>query len=96
MKIDETLLKKLEKLSFIEIESDKREQMIADLSEVVNFVNNLSELDTSGVSDKFAMSDSATLLREDEASCDGAINEAILNSTPRSKDSFFVVPKIIE
>ena len=44
MKIDNDLLKKLEKLSSLEIASDKREGMINQLSEIVEFIENLNEL----------------------------------------------------
>ncbi len=96
MQVDNTLLSRLEKLSFLKINDDKREEIIQQLSEIVSFVDNLSELDTQGVDPKFAMSDAQTPLREDMAHCDGSINDAILNNAPRSADHFFIVPKIIE
>jgi len=96
MQVDETLLKKLEKLSFLKISDDKREEIISQLSEIVSFVDNLSELDTRNVDDNFAMSDTATPLREDIPKCDTNINDNILSNAPRSGDHFFIVPKIIE
>ncbi len=96
MQVDNALLTKLEKLSFLKISDDKREEIIEQLSQIVNFVDNLSELDTDGIDDKFAMSDAATFLREDTPSCDTSINESILKNAPLSGDHFFIVPKIIE
>lgn len=96
MKIDDTLLTRLEKLSFLKISDDKRAEVITQLSEIVGFVDNLSELDTQGVSGTFAMDNRATILREDLPSCDTAINDAILKHAPKSDDHFFIVPKIIE
>lgn len=96
MQVDDTLLSKLEKLSFLKVADDKREEIIAQLSEIVTFVDNLSELNTEGVDDKFAMSDTQTPLREDTPSCDTAINDDILKNAPNSADHFFIVPKIIE
>ena len=96
MQINDELLQKLEKLSYLKIDDDKREQIISQLSEIVNFVDNLSELDTDGVDGTFAMSDAATPLREDIAKCNQEINDAILSHAPNSADHFFVVPKIIE
>lgn len=40
MQIDETLLQRLEKLSFLQIPDEHREEMIAQLSEIVSFVDN--------------------------------------------------------
>ncbi|OQX59122.1 MAG: aspartyl/glutamyl-tRNA(Asn/Gln) amidotransferase subunit C [Helicobacteraceae bacterium 4484_230] len=96
MQIDDALLKRLEKLSYLEISDDKREEIISQLSEIVSFVDNLGELDTQNVDDSFAMTDNGTLLREDIASNDKSINEEILKHAPRSEDHFFIVPKIIE
>lgn len=96
MQVDDALLTKLEKLSFLKISDDKREEIVEQLSQIVNFVDNLSELNTDGVDDKFAMSDAATFLREDTPSCDASINDSILKNAPQSSDHFFIVPKIIE
>ena len=96
MQVDDALLTKLEKLSFLKVSEDKREEMISQLSEIVSFVDNLSELDTTGVDDNFAMSDMATPLREDIASCNTSLNDDILKHAPHSADHFFIVPKIIE
>ena len=96
MQVDDKLLTRLEKLSFLKVSDDKREEIIEQLSEIVNFVDNLSELDTNGIDDKFAMNDNSTFTREDTALCDGTINDDIINHAPKSADHFFIVPKIIE
>ena len=96
MQVDDALLQRLEKLSFLTIEESKREEIIAQLSGIVDFVDNLSELDTENVDDNFAMNDSGTPTREDKAACNTAISDDILEHAPRSEEHFFIVPKIIE
>jgi len=96
MQVNDELLSRLEKLSFLKIADDKREEIINQMSEIVSFVDNLSELDTEGVDESFAMSDVATQLREDNALCDTTVNDAILKNAPKSGDHYFIVPKIIE
>ncbi|MDD3770442.1 MAG: Asp-tRNA(Asn)/Glu-tRNA(Gln) amidotransferase subunit GatC [Sulfuricurvum sp.] len=96
MQIDETLLQRLEKLSYLEIPQEHRAEMIAQLSEIVSFVDNLAELDTEGVSATFAMSDVSTRLREDTGTVDRNVNDDILAHAPHARDHFFIVPKIIE
>jgi aspartyl-tRNA(Asn)/glutamyl-tRNA(Gln) amidotransferase subunit C len=96
MQVDDALLTRLEKLSFLKISDDKREEMIEQLSEIVNFVDNLSDLDTDGVDDNFAMSDASTRLREDTIHSSESVNQDILSHAPKSADNFFIVPKIIE
>lgn len=96
MKIDETLLERLEKLSFLQIPQEHRAEMISQLSEIVSFVDNLTELDTDGVGATFSMSDAATQLREDSGIVNRAVNDDILAHAPHAQEHFFIVPKIIE
>jgi aspartyl-tRNA(Asn)/glutamyl-tRNA(Gln) amidotransferase subunit C len=96
MEIDDTLLSRLEKLSMLRIDDAHRKEVIGQLSEIVSFVDNLSELDTAGIPDTFAMTEHATRLREDTPACDTAVNDDILSHAPHSEEHFFVVPKIIE
>jgi len=96
VQIDDALLKKLEKLSYLEIADDKREEIISQLSEIVSFVDNLSELDTTDLDPTFGMTDKGTALREDQTSSSTEVSASILKNAPHSEDNFFIVPKIIE
>ncbi len=96
MQVDDALLTRLEKLSFLKVDESKREEIVEQLSQIVSFVNNLSQLDTEGVDDTFAMNNKATFLREDIPSSNTTINDDILKHAPQSQDHFFIVPKIIE
>ena len=96
MQVDDALLARLEKLSFLKVSDDKREEMIEQLSEIVSFVDNLSDLDTEGVDANFSMDDSSTRLRADTIASSESVSEAILTNAPKSADNFFIVPKIIE
>ncbi len=96
MKIDNDLLKKLEKLSSLEIDEDKRGGMIAQLSEIVEFVENLNELDLDNEETTFTTVAGGTPLREDIPHVNPGIVETILANAPKSENGFFVVPKIIE
>lgn len=96
MQVDDALLTRLEKLSYVKIADGKRAEVIGQLSEILTFVDNLGELDTEGVDDTFAMTENGTFARADVAACDTQINADILSHAPRSDDDFFIVPKIIE
>jgi len=96
MQVDDALLSRLEKLSFLKVSDDKREEIIGQLSEIVSFVDNLSDLNTDGIDDNFAMNDSSTKLRADTIASSTIISEDILSHAPNSADNFFIVPKIIE
>ena len=96
MKVDVKTLEKLEKLSQIEIKSEKKDKMIDNLSEIVSFVENLNELDLSDKDASFTTLEGGTPFREDEPSQNSEVIDIILQNAPKKEDSFFVVPKIIE
>lgn len=96
MQVDNALLSKLEKLSFLKVSANRREEIITQLSEIVSFVDNLSQLDTTGIDDNFAMSEMATPLREDIPTSSTDVSKDILSHAPQGVDDFFIVPKIIE
>ena len=96
MKIDNILLKKLETLSSLEINDDKREEMMNQLSEIVEFVENLNELNLEVEETTFTTVTGGTPLRDDTPIVNPNIIKTILEHSPKSEDGFFVVPKIIE
>ena len=95
MQIDDTLLAKLEKLSSLKIGEEKRKEIENQLSEILNFVDILDELDLSDVGAVVSSIDGGTPLREDVSVYSDVI-ETILKHAPMSSEHFFVVPKIIE
>ena len=96
MKIDNDLLKKLETLSSLEIEENKREGTIKQLSEIVEFVENLNELNLDNEEATFTTVTGGTPMREDIPSVNPNIIKTILANAPKSESNCFVVPKIIE
>ncbi|EAI3388203.1 TPA: Asp-tRNA(Asn)/Glu-tRNA(Gln) amidotransferase subunit GatC [Campylobacter coli] len=95
MQIDEKLLSKLEKLSALQIEEEKRSEVIRELSEIVNFVEKLNELDLSSSEVTISTIKGGTPFRSDSVNSSSVV-ETVLNHAPKSNDHFFIVPKIIE
>ena len=96
MKIDDTLLSKLEKLSSLSIENAKREETIKEIGQIVDFVENLSELDLDDKDDHFSTIEGGTPFREDEPATNAEVIKDLFEVAPKAKGGFFVVPKIIE
>jgi len=96
VKIDNDLLSKLEKLSHLYISDEKRDEVVSQLSDILAYVENLSELDTSNLDSYFSILDGGTPLREDIPVSSREISEKILKNAPQSEDNFFIVPAIIE
>lgn len=96
MQIDHTVLAKLEKLSHLRIDENKKDEVIEQLSNIVSYVDNLSELDTSMLDASFSTLDGGTPMREDIAMPQPEVIKSIIANNPTSSDDFFVVPAIIE
>jgi aspartyl-tRNA(Asn)/glutamyl-tRNA(Gln) amidotransferase subunit C len=93
---DNTVLEKLEKLSHLRVEDSRKEEILGQLNEIVKYVENLSELDTSKLDSSFSTLDGGTPMREDTIQKDLKSSQSILEHSPQSEDNFFVVPAIIE
>jgi len=93
MKIDVKLIERLENLSMLEVEN--KEEMAKNLSEIVEFVEMLNELDTENIEATFNVLNASTPLREDIVKEENIIDE-VLAHAPKAKDGYFIVPKIIE
>jgi aspartyl-tRNA(Asn)/glutamyl-tRNA(Gln) amidotransferase subunit C len=96
MQVDDALIAKLEKLSMLKVDEEKKESIKKELAEILNFVENLNDIDVSKVAATFTTLKGGTPLREDTPKKDETLSGAILNNAPRSEDNFFIVPKIIE
>ncbi len=96
MTVDDKLIEKLAKLSSLEISDEKKESLKAELGDIINFVENLNEIDVSNIEATFSTIEGGTPLREDEPVQDLERAKAILANAPKSEDGYFIVPKIIE
>lgn len=92
MQINEELLLKLENLSALKIPSEKREQLMKQFSEFVDFID---ILDSANIQEVISDLNKATPFREDRVLNSDVIN-SVLTHSPKHKDNFFIVPKIIE
>jgi aspartyl-tRNA(Asn)/glutamyl-tRNA(Gln) amidotransferase subunit C len=96
MQIDDTVLAKLEKLSHLRIDESKQEEVKEQLSGILNYIDNLNELDTNTLSASFSTLNGGTPLREDTPNEKTEIAKEILCNAPQARDDFFIVPAIID
>ena len=96
MTVDDKLIEKLAKLSSLEIEDSRKENLKSELADIINFVENLNEIDVSNIEATFNTVEGGTPLRDDVAAQDLELSKHILNHAPKSEEGYFVVPKIIE
>jgi len=70
-------------------------QLQAELGAILGWIEQLNEVDVSGV-DPLASVGAATLAMREDVVTDGDIAEAVTKNAPLSEDNFFVVPKVVE
>jgi len=96
VQINHTVLAKLEKLSHLRVDENKKDEIINQLSNIVSYVENLAELDTSSLDASFSTLDGGTPMRDDIVKNQPTIIKDIISHNKSSMDDFFVVPAIIE
>ena len=72
-----------------------KESLTNDLNNILGFVAQLDEVDTSNVKPLASVTGHKLPLRSDDVN-DGNIEDLVLKNAPESSSGFFVVPKVIE
>jgi len=95
MSLDKETVQKVARLARLKITDDEATGYGEKLSNIINFVEQLGEVDTDNVEPLASVVDIQLRLREDIVT-DGGIQEDILANAPESLEGFFVVPKVVE
>jgi aspartyl-tRNA(Asn)/glutamyl-tRNA(Gln) amidotransferase subunit C len=95
MEIDQETVKRIAALARIEIGEDQRASMATQLSGILDWIDQLDEVDTSEVEPVYSVIEIASAWRSDEVT-DGEIVEDVLSNAPKTHQSHFVVPKVVE
>ena len=95
MSIDKNQVKKVAKLSRISLDDTKLESLSKDLATILNFVEQLNELDTKKTEPLSSTVDKTLEPRIDKIN-DGKMKDEILKNSPDKNEDFFIVPKVIE
>lgn len=94
MQVDKNLVSHLAHLSRLNVAPEKMDKLVADMQDLVVFVEQLNALDTSGTAPLMHMGDAVNVLRSDEVN--GSITRtAALQNAPETDGEFFKVPKVI-
>ena len=95
MEVNTALVEKLANLSRLKFDDTQKESIKADLQRMIQFVEKLNELDTTGVEPLLHMSDNVNILRADEVKGSIERTEGLKNA-PVQDGVFFKVPKVIK
>ncbi len=94
-KIDQTQVKKVAKLSRLELTDVEVAEFTGQLSAILDYVEKMNELDTTGVEPLAHCLPISNVLREDSVKESLGTEKALANA-PQRDEEFFKVPKILD
>lgn len=95
MSIDKATVKKVATLSRIAMSDEDLDIYTPQISGMLKWVEQLSEVNTDNVKPMASVVDITNELRPDQVT-DGDMQADILANAPESVEGFFVVPKVVE
>jgi aspartyl-tRNA(Asn)/glutamyl-tRNA(Gln) amidotransferase subunit C len=95
MAIDIETARKVAKLARIAVDDSDLPRVAEELSGILSFMEELNEVDISGVEPMTSVTPMDLKRRGDEIT-DGNQQSLVLANAPDSKEGFFVVPKVVE
>ncbi len=95
MEIDKKTLENIAHLARLEFNPQSEEAMRKDLNKILDWMEQLSQLDTSAVEPLIHMSAEINRLREDSTGTSLSHEQALVNA-PNKDSNYFRVPKVIE
>ena len=95
MSVTEKEVRHVAKLARLALSEEEIAKMVPELNNILGWVEQLSEVDTSGVEPLTAVIENHLRLRDDIVN-DGDVRDSILKNAPDAQHGFFAVPKVIE
>jgi aspartyl-tRNA(Asn)/glutamyl-tRNA(Gln) amidotransferase subunit C len=95
MAIDAATVRKVARLARIAEPEEKLELLAKELSGILDWIEQLGEVDTDGVEPMTSAVHTPLPMREDVVT-DGGDPEKVLSNAPRRAGQFYVVPKVVE
>jgi aspartyl-tRNA(Asn)/glutamyl-tRNA(Gln) amidotransferase subunit C len=95
MSLDEATVARIARLARIDVPDAERRPLAAELSHILEWIEQLNEVDTEGAPPMTSVVAMRLAWREDRVT-DGGRPEDILANAPERQDDYFVVPKVVE
>jgi len=95
MEVNDELVDKIAELAKLEFDATTKEGIKKDMTNILSFVEKLSEVDTSDVEPLVYMTAESNRLRPDVVQSEITQKEALKNAPEKDSD-YFKVPKVLE
>ena len=95
MSVDPATGRRIGRLARIRIEEAEVETYREELNVILGFVEQLNEVDVTGVEPMTSVTPMQLRRREDRVT-DGGYADKVVANAPLAEDNFFMVPKVVE
>tara|TARA_B100000949_G_C13964860_1_gene318523 strand:- start:258 stop:545 length:288 start_codon:yes stop_codon:yes gene_type:complete len=95
MSIDTDTAARVAKLARIRVEDDQLPALAQEFSNILEFIEQLNEVDVDGVEPMVSVTPMRLKRRQDGVT-DGSQQEKVLSNAPDAREGFFAVPKVVE
>ena len=95
MTIDAATVRRVAKLAHIREPEERLEALASELSGIMQWIEQLAEVDTDGV-DPMASAVGVSLPMREDIVTEGGDAGPVLANAPGARGGFFVVPKVVE
>ena len=93
--LDESAIRHIAHLSRLKVTDEEITRYAAQLSEILDYMDQLNELDTTGIEPTAHPLPVSNVFREDAEKTTLTPDRALANA-PRQQDTFFQVPKVLD
>ena len=93
--VDTATGRRIASLARIAISDEEAQRLAPELGNILDWIEQLSEVDTADVAPMTAVIPNHLRLRDDVVT-DGGIRDKVLSNAPQAEHGFFTVPKVIE
>ncbi|MFM7661849.1 MAG: Asp-tRNA(Asn)/Glu-tRNA(Gln) amidotransferase subunit GatC [Bacteroidota bacterium] len=94
MKITDEIVNHIAHLARLEFIGEEKQEIKQDMEKIINFMDALNSIDTSGVEPLIFMSDEVNVLREDVTDETISKNDALKNA-PKKDSDYIRIPKVL-
>ncbi|MCP5072237.1 MAG: Asp-tRNA(Asn)/Glu-tRNA(Gln) amidotransferase subunit GatC [Rhodobacteraceae bacterium] len=95
MSIDKDTARRVANLARIEVAEENLEHLAKELSGILGFMEQLTEVNVEGVEPMTSVTPMQLKRRKDGVT-DGDMQDKVLANAPDAREGFFAVPKVVE
>jgi aspartyl-tRNA(Asn)/glutamyl-tRNA(Gln) amidotransferase subunit C len=95
MSIDATTVRRIAHLARIAVADDEVEHLRGEINAILAFVEQLSEVDVTGIEPMTSVTPMVIKKRPDVVTEGGDV-DAVLRNAPATENNYFLVPKVVE